>query len=591
MTLADIRPAELPRWDLSDLYKGMDDPALDHDFAAQEAEAIALEAAAKGKVASLSGADLAALVRRYEAVNEVLSRIGSYAGLLHAGDVSDPGIGKFYQAISERVNAISTHLLFLGLEINRIDDAEMASKLETPELAHYAPWLRDVRAFRDHQLSDELETALHELSVVGQAAWTRLFDQTIAGLRFDFGGEQVTINEVLNHLTDRDADKRKDAALSLGKVLGESVTTFALITNTLAKEKQIGDKWRHYARPTSARNLVNQVEDEVVDALASAVRAAYPRLSHRYYALKAKWMGQDQLDYWDRNAPLPEENDTLIEWADAKVLVRDAYHDFSPRLAEVGQRFFDNNWIDVGPRPGKSPGAFAHPVVPSAHPYLLLNYHGKVRDVMILAHELGHGVHQVLAGGQGQLMSNTPLTLAETASVFGEMLTFQALLKAETDPKKKRAMLAGKVEDMLNTVVRQIAFFDFERRVHDRRADGELTAEELGDVWMSVQGESLGPAIRFDDNYRSFWAYIPHFVHSPFYVYAYAFGDCLVNALYAEYQNAEAGFQDRYLAMLEAGGTKRHKELLAPFGLDASDPAFWGRGLGIIEGFIDQLEG
>jgi oligoendopeptidase F len=590
MTLAQPSSAEdLPRWDLSDLYTGMDDPALERDFAAQQAEAMAIEAAGKGKVASLSGDELAALIRRYEAVDEILTKLASYGSLVRAGDMLDPETGKFYQSIGEKVNEVSSHLLFLGLEINRIAEAEMEQKLQSPALAHYRPWLRDIRMFRDHQLSDELEAALHELSVVSRG-WDRLFNQTIAALRFDFRGESLPISDVLNYLSDRDGEKRHDAALALGKGLNDNIQIFALITNTLAKEKQISDKWRHYPRPVSARNLENQVEDEVVDALVTAVQRSYPRLSHRYYALKAKWLGKDKLDYWDRNAPLPDDSDQRIGWEEAKTIVHDAYHAFSPRLAEIGKRFFDNGWIDVGPRPGKDPGAFAHPVVPSVHPYLLLNYHGKIRDVTILAHELGHGVHQVLAGVQGQLMSATPLTLAETASVFGEMLTFKALLAAQTDPKRRRIMLAGKVEDMLNTVVRQIAFYDFERRLHDRRGQGELTADEIGDLWMQVQRESLGEAIRFDDNYRSFWAYIPHFIHSPFYVYAYAFGDCLVNALYAEYENAAAGFQDRYLAMLSAGGTKRHKELLAPFGLDASDPAFWQRGLGVIERMIDELE-
>jgi oligoendopeptidase F len=572
----DQAASELPRWDLGDLYPGMESPEVAADLAAMEQAAIALEAEAKGHLAELDGAALAAVIRRSEDIDEVLSKLGSYASLLYAGNVADPEIGKFYQSITERVNDISAHLLFVTLEINRLDETRLQEMLAVPDLAYYKPWLDNLRLFRQHQLSDELETALHELHVVGSGAWSRLFDQTVAALRFPVDGESLSMSEVLNRLSAHDGAKRKAAGIALGSVLGENIGTFALITNTLAKEKQIDDKWRRYPRPVSARNLSNQVEDEVVDALVEAVKASYPRLSHRYYALKARWMGVDTLDYWDRNAPLPDDSDKVIEWPEAQRIVHEAYAAFSPKLAEIGQRFFDNAWIDVGPRPGKSPGAFAHPVVPSAHPYLLLNYHGKTRDVMTLAHELGHGVHQVLAGVQGHFISNTPLTLAETASVFGEMLTFRALLKAETDPARRKIMLAAKVEDMLNTVVRQVAFFDFERRLHDRRGEGELTAEEIGALWMAVQHESLGQAIRFDENYRHFWAYIPHFIHSPFYVYAYAFGDCLVNALYAEYQHADAGFQDRYLAMLSAGGSKRHKELLAPFGLDASHPEFWG---------------
>jgi oligoendopeptidase F len=442
---------------------------------------------------------------------------------------------------------------------------------------------------RAHQLSDELERMLHQKYVVGHAAWTRLFDETMARLRFPLGKESLTSAEVLNKLSDRDGAVRKAAAKSVGQVLGDNQRIFALITNTLAKDKEIEDDWRGFARPVSARNLANYVEDEVVDALVQAVRDSFPRLAHRYYALKAKWMGVETLPYWDRNAPLPEDADATIPWDQARQTVLDAYAAFSPRLADVGRRFFDQRWIDAPVRPGKSPGAFAHPTVPSAHPYLLLNYQGRIRDVMTLAHELGHGVHQVLAGPQGHLMADTPLTLAETASVFGEMLTFRALLRAESDPRRRKIMLASKVEDMLNTVVRQIAMHGFETRVHDERRESELLPDRLGEIWLETQKESLGPALRFEDEYRHFWAYIPHFVHTPFYVYAYAFGDCLVNSLYAVYENASDGFAEQYLDMLRAGGTKRHKELLAPFGLDASDSKFWSQGLDVIAGFIDEL--
>jgi oligoendopeptidase F len=431
---------------------------------------------------------------------------------------------------------------------------------------------------------------LHEKSVTGRSAWVRLFDETMASLRFPLDGKELTSSEVFDLLSDRDRAKRQAAATSIASVLTPRVQLFALITNTLAKDKQIEDGWRHFARPISSRNLANHVEDEVVDALIAAVRDAWPRLSHRYYRLKARWLGLEHLEHWDRNAPLPEDSDKRVAWSDAKVIVLDAYRGFSPRLAAILDRFFGQDWIDAALRPGKDAGAFCHPTVPSVHPYVLMNYQGRTRDVMTLAHELGHGVHQVLAGRQGPLMASTPLTLAETASVFGEQLTFRALLAAERDPVQRRILLAGKIEDALNTVVRQIAFVEFERRVHDARQEAELTAEELGQVWLDVQTESLGPAFRFDDAYRVFWSYIPHFVHVPFYVYAYAFGDCLVNSLYAVYQANPEGFEERYLQLLEAGGTLRHQELLAPFGLDASDPGFWGRGLGIVEGLIDQLD-
>ncbi|MBV8738012.1 MAG: M3 family oligoendopeptidase [Alphaproteobacteria bacterium] len=580
----------LPEWDLSDLYPGRESPELTQDLVRLVEDAEAFRRQYEGRLAALSSADLGAAIAAYERLQELAGRIISYASLVHAGNLADPEIGRFYQTMSERINAVSTTLLFFTLEINRLDEAELAAKESDPALAHYRPWLRDTRAFRPYQLSDDVEKLLHEKYVAGRAAWTRLFDETIADLRFPFRGQELTEAEALDLLSDRDPEVRREAAQIIGEVLGKNARTFSLITNTLAKDKEIEDRWRRFPRPISARNLANFVEDEVVDALISAVRASYPRLSHRYYQLKARWFGREELPFWDRNAPLPEDDDRLIPWHEAEETVLSAYAAFSPDMAAVGHRFFAAPWIDAPVRPGKASGAFAHPTVPGAHPYLLLNYQGRVRDVMTLAHELGHGVHQVLAGPQGYLMADTPLTLAETASVFGEMLTFRALLGRETDPRRRKIMLAGKVEDMLNTVVRQIAFATFEIKLHDERREGELTPDRIAEIWLDVQRESLGPAIRLDGVYRHYWSYIPHFIHTPFYVYAYAFGDCLVNSLYAVYQDAHQGFAERYLDMLRAGGTLRHRELLAPFGLDASDPAFWTKGLSVVSGFIDELE-
>ena len=581
----------LPEWDLTHLYTGPDDSRLAADLDGAEAAARSFGQELAGRIAELDGAAVAGAIARYEAIDETLSRVMSYAYLVYAADVADPANGRFLQSCQERVTQISSHLLFFTLEINRLDQERIDARLaESPALQRYAPWLRDIRATAPHQLSDELERLLHEKAVAGRSAWIRLFDETIAALRFPVDGNALTLSETLNCLTDRDGARRRAAAESVSGVLKSQERLFALITNTLAKDKQIEDVWRRFERPWSSRNLANHVEDEVVDALLTAVRRAYPRLSHRYYALKARWFGGDRLAFWDRNAPLPDDADQTIAWDEAERIVLGAYGRFSPDLADIGRRFFREGWIDAPVRPGKAPGAFSHATVPSAHPYILLNYHGKARDVMTLAHELGHGVHQVLAAGQGHLLSDTPLTLAETASVFGEMLTFRALLDQETDPRRRRALLAAKVEDMLNTVIRQIAFFDFERQVHMERRDGELSAERLGAIWMAVQRESLGPALRFDEGYAGWWAYIPHFVHSPFYVYAYAFGDCLVNSLYALYLKAESGFAERYIDMLRAGGSKRHRELLAPFGLDATDPAFWDNGLMVIAGLIEELE-
>ena len=588
-SLAVAAAEPLPAWDLSDLYPSPDSPSVTADFERSAAQAKAFSATYAGKLATLPGAALAAAIAEFERIEEILGRLASYASLLFAGDSTDPVIAQFYQTVNERVTTISSDLLFFTLELNRLDDAVLDRKLADPVLARYRPWLRDLRVFRPHQLADDLEKLLHEKEITGHSAWNRLFDETIAAMRVPLGGEDLTISGVLNKMSDRDRSVREAAGKAIGEAFNQNLRLFSLITNTLAKDKEIIDTWRHYPRPGSYRNRSNMVEDEVVDALVSAVRGSYPRLAHRYYSMKARWLGLPKLQHWDRNAPLPQDDDRIIPWDEARDRVLTAYGAFSPELASVGKRFFDKPWIDATLKPGKSGGAFAHPTVPAAHPYLLVNYHGRTRDVMTLAHELGHGVHQILAGGQGYLMSGTPLTLAETASVFGEMLTFRALLDSAT-PAQRRIMLASKVEDMLNTVVRQVAFYRFESLLHDERRKGELLPERIGELWLQMQTESLGPAFEFTPEYRVFWAYVPHFIHSPFYVYAYAFGDCLVNALYSVFQNGHPGFQAKYLDMLRAGGTKRHKELLAPFGLDASDPAFWTRGLDVIAGFIDELE-
>src|SRR6202051_2585864 len=593
---AKSRPAKLPEWNLADLYSGIDAPEITRDLAKMDAECVAFETDYKGKLADRraaagGGAWLADAVRRYEAIDDLAGRLGSYAGLVHAGDSVDPVISKCYGDVSERLTNASVHLLFFPLELNRIDDAVIDRAMQAPELAHYRPWIEDLRKDKPYQLEDRVEQLFHEKSQSGYAAWNRLFDQTISGLRFKVAGRELAIEPTLNLLQDRAPEKRKAAGQALAKTFKANERTFALITNTLAKDKEISDRWRGFADVADSRHLANRVEREVVDALVGSVRAAYPKLSHRYYALKAGWFKKKKLAHWDRNAPLPFAATGSIAWPEAQNMVLTAYRGFSPEMAGIAEQFFAKRWIDAPVRPGKAPGAFAHPTTPSAHPYVLLNYQGKPRDVMTLAHELGHGVHQVLAALNGALMAPTPLTLAETASVFGEMLTFKKLLAATRDNKERKAMLAAKAEDMINTVVRQIAFYTFERAVHTERKSGELTAERIGELWLDVQRESLGPAIELKPGYETFWAYIPHFIHSPFYVYAYAFGDCLVNSLYAVYEHAAEGFAERYLAMLSAGGTKHHSELLAPFGLDARDPTFWQGGLGVIERMISELEG
>jgi oligoendopeptidase F len=592
---AEPKLGALPEWNLADLYSGPDAAELKADLATSQRAAEAMHERYCGKLALIveegkGGAKLAEAVREFEALNDILGRIISYASLLYAADTSDPARQKFFGDMQERITTISSKLLFFPLELNRIDDAALDKAMADSELGHYRPWLEDLRIEKPYQLEDKLEQLFHEKAVSGRGAWNRLFNETMTALRFDVGGEKRSLEPTLNRLLDRDEKVRREAAEALAEVFKDNVRLFTLITNTLAKDKEISDRWRGFADVADSRHLANRVEKEVVDALVAAVRDAYPRISHRYYALKAKWLGMERLAHWDRNAPLPEEPSQVITWDVAQATVLKAYGDFSPRMAGIAGDFFAKRWIDAPVREGKSPGAFSHPTVPSAHPYILLNYQGRPRDVMTLAHELGHGVHQVLANCQGPLMAPTPLTLAETASVFGEMLTFRELLRQAPSPRERKALLAAKTEDMINTVVRQIAFYSFERKVHTERREGELTAERLGEIWMEVQREALGPAIELKPGYENFWSYIPHFVHSPFYVYAYAFGDCLVNSLYAVYEKADRGFADRYLDMLAAGGTKHHKDLLKPFGLDASEPHFWSMGLKVIEGLIDELE-
>ncbi|WP_395660882.1 M3 family oligoendopeptidase [Aestuariivirga sp.] len=590
MTAAAPNLGPLPEWNLADLYASPDSPDFVRDMKKGEDLSKAFAETYRGRLAGLGGAELAQALKDYEAISDLLGRTGSYAQLYYVGDTTDSQRGKFYGDVSAKLTEISTLLLFFELELNRIEDQALATAMQVPALAHYRPWIENLRKEKPYQLDDKLEELFLEKSQTSAAAFNRLFDETMAGLRFEVDGETLTLEPALNLMQSPDEAKRKAGADALAKTFGANIKLFTLITNTLAKDKDISDRWRGFKDIADARHLSNRVEPEVVAALVESVRNNYPKLSHRYYRMKAKWLGKDQLMHWDRNAPLPAEDTREVPWAQAKDMVLSAYGSFDPQMAEIARTFFDKNWIDAPSRPGKAPGAFAHPTVPSAHPYVLLNYLGKTRDVMTLAHELGHGVHQVLAASQGPLMSSTPLTLAETASVFGEMLTFQALLKQTTDPKKRKVLLASKVEDMINTVVRQIAFYTFERKVHSARKEGELTPEQLNAIWLEVQAESLGSGVNFGEGYETFWTYIPHFIHSPFYVYAYAFGDCLVNSLYARYRESEQGFQEKYFTMLKAGGTKHHSDLLKPFGLDASDPGFWDKGLSVISGMIDELE-
>ncbi|MEC7299918.1 MAG: M3 family oligoendopeptidase [Pseudomonadota bacterium] len=581
---------KLPDWDLTDLYASDDAPELQRDLEWLQKECAAFAADYEGKLETLDAAGMLECIQRDEQLTNISGRIMSYAGLRYYQQTTDGARAKFMSDMQDKITTYTTPLVFFTLEINRLPEDFLDGLLaENADLARYKPIFDRIRAMKPHQLSDEMEKFLHDMGVVGDA-WEKLFDETVAALTFCVNGDELGLEATTTLLTEPDREVREAAAREIAAVLGDNLKTFARVHNTQAKEKEVMDRWRGMPSAQAGRHLSNQVEPEVVEALRDAVVAAYPRLSHRYYELKRKWLGLDRMQVWDRNAPLPIEPAKTVDWPTAQDMVMSAYGGFDSRMADIAEPFFTKGWIDAGVKPGKAPGAFAHPTVTNVHPYVMLNYLGKPRDVMTLAHELGHGVHQVLAAEQGELLSSTPLTLAETASVFGEMLTFRKLLDEAQTQSERKTLLAGKVEDMINTVVRQIAFYDFECKLHAARREGELTPEDINAIWMSVQAESLGPAFDFMDGYEVFWSYIPHFVHSPFYVYAYAFGDGLVNALYAAYQEAPEGFQDKYFDMLRAGGSKHHSELLAPFGLDASDPKFWDKGLSMIEGFIDELE-
>ncbi len=582
---------DLPNWDLNDLYPSPDGEEITKDLKALESNCSSFASEYQGQLDGLTAEGLLNCIERYEDIQNVAGRVMSFAGLSYYQNTSDANRSKFMADMQSKITDFTTPLVFFSLEINNIDDEHIQNLLNSNhKLSRYKPIIDNLRKMKPHQLSDELEQFLHDQSVVGTAAWNRLFDETMASLKFNVDDELLSLEATLNLLSDKNRETREKGTRALIKVFGENISLFSRITNTLAKEKEVEDRWRKMPTPQFSRHLANQVEPEVVEALRNAVVTAYPKLSHRYYALKAKWMNLDSLEVWDRNAPLDSDNSSDIQWEDAKKIVLDAYSDFSPKMANIAEPFFSKGWIDAGVKPGKAPGAFAHPTVTNVHPYVMLNYMGKQRDVMTLAHELGHGVHQVLAASQGELLSSTPLTLAETASVFGEMLTFRKMLDKATDPVKRKHLLANKVEDMINTVVRQIAFYDFECKLHAARANGELTPDQINEIWMSIQAESLGPIFNFVEGYETFWTYIPHFIHSPFYVYAYAFGDGLVNALYAVYEEGNIDFQDKYFDMLSAGGSMHHKELLEPFGLDASDPKFWDKGLSLISSMIDELE-
>ena len=581
---------DLPQWDLNDLYASINDSKLSSDKIEIEELTESFINKYQNKIATLSSENLNEAIRDYETINQKLGKLYSYVSLTFSINTDKPDFGKKYQEIRELGSIIFSKLVFFELEIMNLDDNTSKKYLSDSHLSLWKPWLRKIFQRKPFQLSNDLEQFIAEKGPSGRSAWVRLFDESSSDLRFQIKGDTLSETEILNLLSDPDPDLRKDAGLEFSKVLDQNKRTRSLILNTISRDKYIEDNKRGVINPISSRNLDNDVEDEVVKALADAVTGRFKDLSHRYYKLKSKWFNMDKLNWWDRNAPLPNKPNQKWSWSEAQEIVLTSFNELSPEIAKIANKFFENNWIDAEIRNGKDSGAYSHPCVPDVHPYILMNYNGKSRDVMTLAHELGHGVHQVLASKNGYLLADTPLTLAETASVFGEMLVFQKLLSKADSKQEKNSMIAEKVEDMLNTVVRQIAFHNFETSFHNKRKSNELTPDEISEIWMDTQSQALGDAINLDDSYKPLWSYIPHFVHTPFYVYAYAFGDCLVNSLWQVRLSGQSSFTESYLNLLKSGGKNHHREALAPFGLDASDPEFWNIGLNTISSLIDELE-
>lgn len=582
----------LPTWNLDDLYRGLNDKNIAVDLEKLGRKVADFAKKYEGNVKKLSGLELYRAIVEYENIAELMTKLMSFAYLKYAENLSVEENLLFYQNMNEKLTKLDSSLSFFTVEINNLSDGELQKRLSDSSNLRdkYEIYLTNLRLFKPHQLSNDLERLMIDKSVTSRDAWSRLFDETIDNMKFEFGGKLLNEAQIMEIINGKNRDKRIKAGRVFGEKLGENIRLLAYITNVLAKDKGISDSWRNFKHPMESRNLGNLIEDEVVDNLYNSVQKNYAAIAHRYYRLKARIMGREKLHHTDRNAPISYDDDRKYSWDEAREIVLQAYRDFSPKMAEIGQEFFDNNWIDVPTRPGKRGGAFAHPTIPAIHPYILLNFQGKFRDVSTLAHELGHGIHMYLSRGKGLFMSDTPLTLAETASVFGEQLVFRYLLNNETDRNRKIAIIANKIEDMINTVVRQIAFLEFEKTVHEERKKGEITADRLNEIWLTVQKKSLGDAFEFSDEYKYYWSYIPHFIHSPFYVYAYAFGDCLVNSLYMRYMENLDNFQDKYVDLLSAGGSKNYVDLLEPFNLDPRDEDFWQNGMNLIISLIDELE-
>ena len=575
-----------PQWNLKEFYDSYKSEKINIDIEKIRSSTIKFNKKYKNTLKNLSNKKIIQSIKEFEIIEERIGKLKSYIYLIYCTNQLDTEIVAFYQKVNEQLTNIDSNLLFFCLELNSLSE----KKINMLEGNRFFVWLKNLRKFKNYQKKEEIEKILLDKNLTSSNSWIRLFDQTMAGIKFSFKNKNLNESEILNLLSSSNSSTRKLAAKSFSSGLKSNINIFSIITNTLSKDLDIDREIRGFKFSESFRHLNNQVEKKDVDCLTETVIENYKTLSHRYYRYKAKKFKVSKLEYWDRNAPYPNQKEIKINWNEAKKIVLEAYSRFDVRVSDIANEFFEKSWIDAKVVKGKTSGAFSHPTVPSSHPFILLNFQNKLRDVMTLAHELGHGVHQYLANKQGYLLSDTPLTIAETASVFGEMLTFQSILrncKTETD---KKNILRSKIEDMLNTVVRQISFFSFERLLHEQRISGELTVDQINNIWMETQSKSLGKAIKLNDDYKYLWSYIPHFIHSPFYVYAYAFGDCLVNSLYAKYEQGYKDFNNKYINLLKSGGSKNYKVLLRDFNLDPEKKEFWQDGLNIIKNMIDELE-
>jgi len=577
--------SNLPIWNLADFYPNYKSKLISEDIKELNKNVLNFSRKFKGKLKKIDNEGLLSSIAKYEKLEEKIYFLKSFSFLTHCTHQLDKHISKFYQGISETLSNIEKNLIFFSLEFNKLSK----TKINYIKSTKYKSWIENLNKFKKYQQIEIVEKLLMEKSLTSSSAWVKFFDQTMARLKFPYRNKKLSETEILNLFSSPVQSVRKDAALSFAKTLKEQIFNFTFIMNNISKDLDIDKNLRGFEYSESFRHLSNQIDKEDVDSLVKTVKSNYKSICHRYYTYKAKHFGEKKLHFWDRNAPYPKSKNFDISWKEAKDLVLRSYYDFDERLGDVAQLFFKNSWIHAKPLEGKTSGAFSHPTVPSCHPYILLNFQGKIRDVMTLAHELGHGIHQYLANKKGLFQADTPLTLAETASVFGEMLTFKSLLKNSKNKKEKIYLLRSKIEDMLNTVFRQISFFNFERNVHEMRMKAELSDDDISKIWLSTQKESLGSSIDLSKNYECFWAYIPHFIHSPFYVYAYAFGDCLVNSLYSKFEESPSGFNDKYLDLLYAGGSKNYQVLLKNFGLNPKDKDFWQMGMNLIKNLIDDL--